>query len=58
VLEIERIQDTKEKNSLTLLYTSPLDENAKLKINHTVEAMVQLQEMLFDETFKKDLRFS
>lgn len=58
VLDIERIQDTNEKNSLTLLYTSPLDENAKLKINEKVKTLLQLHEILFEETFKKNLRFS
>ncbi len=58
MLEIERIQNTKEKNSLTVLYTSPLDENAKIKINQDSDDMLEQAQMLLEESFKKNLSWS
>jgi hypothetical protein len=58
VLEIERIQDTQEKNSLTLLYIGPLNANTKSKIIEKVNDLLEIQEMLFDDSYKKNLQLS
>src|SRR3990167_3601441 len=55
LLEIERIQNTQEKNSLTILYTGQLDKNTRFKINETVNDMLSIQEMLFQSSFKKNI---